>query len=108
MQASHDYEIVQKSSRSRGTGNLKLVIKRKKLASPSVVNGICNLSDKERFVEKLRAEESRFQNASISSYYDRPSVSYETLIQMAFAELNGGEQGRGLQAHEIAQWLCRK
>ena len=108
---SGEFEVLFKDGAS---GSLTLTIKRKASSNgvmPSSVSSddFCFLGkNKENLMEQLRLEELRFQNSSITSFYDRPSVSYESLIHMAFAKLNPEERGRGLQAHEIAQWMCRK
>jgi len=103
-----EFEVCSKNEVS---GSLTLVIKRKHHFDDSQNNSFeeCGFSEKMKndFLQRLKEEEMRFQRSSIASFYDRPSVSYKTLILMAFAELGGKEQD-GLQTHEIAQWMCRK
>ena len=105
MTSLGEFEVLSKNGIS---GSLTLVIKRKQKRNKSKYD--CGLSEenKENFLQKLREEEMRFQNGSIASFYERPAVSYKTLIQMAFAELSEEGHNEGLQAHEIAQWMCRK
>ena len=108
MLSHGEFEVCAKSDDAK---SLTLVIKRKQnFDNPQLLSSEeCGFSEelKENFRQKLREEELRFQQGSIASFYNRPSVSYKTLILMAFAEL-GSDNRDGLQTHEIAQWMSRK
>ena len=111
MESEGDFEVLFKNETA---GSLILVIKRKKQSlvkfassPPSSTKESCSESE-ENLVDVLTSRRSIGRDNSLIAFYNRPDETYESLIQMAFKDVSEKRRHEGLQAHEIAQWICRK
>lgn len=109
MDSEKDFEVLFKD---RNPGNLTIIIKRKTpsrfdLSSSSLSSHDGSSPEYEYNCNDVLSTTKRSDD-SLLSFYSRPDESYETLIQMAFEDVCDEQRDQGLQAHDIAQWLCRK